>query len=130
MNCHNAAINSFAIQQLAVAPPDRVLEIGFGGGATLPHLLEHAAFLAGIDRSRDAVAWAKARFADAVTASRAEFRKGSVEALPFETASFYGAVAVDRRQRGIVALQLQLVEHDMLALVLPVEEEHVLEQRR
>src|SRR6478672_2716955 len=38
-----------------------------------------------------------------------------------------GAVAVGRRQRGIVALQLQLVEHDMLALILPMEEEHVLE---
>jgi arsenite methyltransferase len=88
MNWHNAAINSFAIQQLAVAPPDRVLEIGFGGGATLPLLLERAAFLSGIDRSRDAVAWAKARFADAVTTSRAEFCEGSVEALPFETASF------------------------------------------
>ena len=28
----------------------------------------------------------------------------------------YGAVAVGRRQRGIVALQLQLVEHNVLAL--------------
>src|SRR6185437_14488477 len=39
------------------------------------------------------------------------------------------AIALALRQRRVVAPQLELVEHDVLALVLPVEEEHILEKR-
>ena len=88
MNRHNAGMNAFAVQQLNPGPTDRILEIGFGGGATLPSLIGAAAFVAGVDRSSDAVEWAKARFSAAVADGRADFRVGSVEALPFETASF------------------------------------------
>ena len=41
-----------------------------------------------------------------------------------------GAVTLILRKHGIVAFQFQLVELDVLALVLPVEEKHVLEQFR
>lgn len=88
MNRTNAAINVFAVQQLDLKPADRVLEIGFGGGVTLPSLLKTSSFVAGVDRSADVVRRAKARFANAVRAGRADFRVGTVEALPFEAGSF------------------------------------------
>jgi arsenite methyltransferase len=88
MNRGNAKINAFAVQQLALMPSDRVLEIGFGGGVNLPFLIQNAALVVGLDMSRDVVARAKARFSVAVMDGRAEFREGSVEALPFQASSF------------------------------------------
>ena len=88
MNRTNAAINVFAVQQLDLKPMDRVLEIGFGGGVTIPSLLKASAFVAGVDRSADVVKRANERFAKAVRADRAVFRVGTVEALPFEDGSF------------------------------------------
>jgi arsenite methyltransferase len=88
MNRHNAKLNTFAVQHLDLRPSDRVLEIGFGGGVTLPSLIAGAAFVGGVDRSRDVVRWAKRRFSEAVSADRADFREGSVDNLPFEASSF------------------------------------------
>lgn len=95
MNRHNAGMNAFAVQQLDPGPSDRILEIGFGGGASLPSLIGAGAFVAGLDRSSDAVEWAKARFSAAVAEGRADFCVGSVEALPFEAASFGKACTVN-----------------------------------
>ena len=88
MNWHNAEMNAFVVQLLQLTPADRVLEIRFGGGATLSSLIEWAGFVGGIDQSPDVVAWAKADTANAVREGRADLREGRVEALPFETASF------------------------------------------
>ncbi len=88
MNRGNARMNAFAVGLLELAPADRVLEIGFGGGVTLPSLFAGAAFVAGVDRSGDVVARARARFAGAVAAGRGDFREGQVEALPFDGGSF------------------------------------------
>ena len=88
MNRMNANINAFAVQQLQLTPGDRVLEIGFGGGLSLPVLIESAAFVGGVDRSDYSVQRARARFAAAVRDGRADFRVGNVEALPFDAGSF------------------------------------------
>jgi len=88
MNRHNARMNAFALELLELTPADRVLEIGFGGGATLSTLIERAGFVAGIDRSQVMAERAKARYAGDMAAGRAEFREGTIEALPFEAASF------------------------------------------
>jgi len=88
MNRHNAKMNAFALKLLELTPADRVLEIGFGGGVTLPTLIERAGFVAGIDRSHVMAERAKALYAGVVAAGRAEFREGTVEALPFEAKSF------------------------------------------
>lgn len=88
MNRTNADMNAFTIQQLELGPDDRVLEIGFGGGAMLSALIAHAAFVGGVDRSRDAVRRAKARFSQAIQTSRADVREGSVEQIPFEEGAF------------------------------------------
>jgi arsenite methyltransferase len=95
MNRGNARMNAFAVRQLELDPLDRVLEIGFGGGVTLPSLLAVVSFVGGVDRSREMVEWAKTRFAPAVTAGRADFRQGTVEAIPFEAASFGKACTVN-----------------------------------
>lgn len=95
MNRHNARLNTFAIQTLHVGPDDRVLEVGFGGGSMLPYLLDHAAFTAGVDRSAAAVTRARASFASSVASGRADFREGTVEALPFEAGSFSRALTVN-----------------------------------
>ena len=71
MNRRNARMNAFAIKQLELQPSDRVLEIGFGGGVTLPTLIAVADSVTGVDRSRDAVNLANARFSTAVKAGRA-----------------------------------------------------------
>lgn len=88
MNRHNAKMNAFALQQLQLTPADRVLEIGFGGGLNLPHLIAGAAFVGGVDRSAAMVRGAKSRFQKAVAAGRADFRESTVEDLPFAVASF------------------------------------------
>jgi arsenite methyltransferase len=88
MNRHNAKLNGYAVRQLELTPSDRILEIGFGGGVTLSSLIAGAALVAGVDRSREMVRRANARFSEAVSAGRAIFREGNVEELPFEAASF------------------------------------------
>ena len=93
MNRTNARLNAFAIRQLQLKTTDRVLEIGFGGGATLPKLLAAAAYVAGLDRSRDAVESARTRFSG--VGDRTDFRQGNVEAMPFGDASFDKALTVN-----------------------------------
>jgi arsenite methyltransferase len=88
MNRYNSKMNAFAVEQLELRPADRVLEIGFGGGVTLPSLIGGAAFVGGVDRSRDAVQRANLRHSAAVKGGRAAFREGSIDAIPFETSSF------------------------------------------
>ena len=72
MNRHNARMNAFAVEMLALEPDDRVLEIGFGGGVTLPALMTGAGFVAGVDRSADAVSWASSKYARHIASGRAE----------------------------------------------------------
>src|SRR6266536_6199366 len=95
MNRHNAKMNDFAVKLLEIASIDRVLEIGFGGGVTVPKLLANAAFVGGLDRSDAMVKLARSRFSRAVKAGRADFREGTVGAIPFPPASFTKACTVN-----------------------------------
>ena len=95
MNRHNARMNAFVVEQLDLTSADRVLEVGFGGGVTLPSLIATASYVAGVDRSPVMVQRANANFAEAVSAGCAEFRHGSVEALPFGAATFGKACTVN-----------------------------------
>jgi len=88
MNRHNAKMNAFAVPMLELKASDRVLEIGFGGGVSVKSLLDAAAYVAGVDRSRDMVRRARSIFSAEVNEGRADFREGDVEALPFDAASF------------------------------------------
>ena len=95
MDRHNARMNAFAVEDLAPRPTDRVLEIGFGGGVALRPFVQSGAFVAGVDRSSTMVERAQAIYAKAVAAGRADFQQGTVEALPFEAASFGKALTVN-----------------------------------
>jgi ubiquinone/menaquinone biosynthesis C-methylase UbiE len=95
MNHHNAAINRFAVERLQLRADDRVLEIGFGGGLTIPLILSKAHSVVGVDRSRTAVEAARRAFGDQVSAGRAEFHDGSAEALPAPDAAFDKACTVN-----------------------------------
>src|SRR5512139_3959801 len=88
MNRHNARMNNFTLRQLELEPTDHVLEIGFGGGPTLPSLLDASAFVTGLDRSHDVITWAKRRFSQQIDLGRADFYQGEVEALPFHASTF------------------------------------------
>lgn len=94
MNRGNARLNSYALDQLQLVPEDRVLEVGFGGGAALPRLVLGASFVCGVDRSQDVTSAAARKFADAVRAGRAEFHVGAVEKLPLRDATFDKALSV------------------------------------
>jgi ubiquinone/menaquinone biosynthesis C-methylase UbiE len=94
MNRGNARLNRYALDQLQLLPEDRAVEIGFGGAVVMPQLLRGAAFVCGVDRSKDVVSAATRRFADAVRAGRAEFRLGTVENLALPDATFDKALSV------------------------------------
>ena len=95
MNRGNASMNGYALQQLELAPHDRVLEIGFGGGLILARLLAEAGVVTGLDRSADAVQAACAKFANDVRAKRAVFVEGNIERMPFVDGSFDKVVTVN-----------------------------------
>jgi arsenite methyltransferase len=95
MNVHNARINEFAIQKMTVRPPEKILEIGFGGGLTLARLIASSGHLSGVDRSEEMVRQANSKFSKAVEDGRADFRTGNVEALPFAAETFSKVLTVN-----------------------------------
>ena len=81
----SAATNRLALERLDVRPGDRVLEVGFGGGALLRMLAAHGAPVSGADVSPEMVE----------RSSRFDVRLAPAERLPFEDGSFDKAVSVN-----------------------------------
>jgi SAM-dependent methyltransferase len=94
MNRGNAALNAYSLAQLGLLQTERVLEVGFGGGAALPRLLSKAAYVCGVDASPDVVNAANARFANAIRSGRADFLSGTIEHLPLPDDSFDKVLSV------------------------------------
>ncbi len=90
LNKANAKMNDLTLEQLAIAPGDRVLEIGFGGGDLLEKVLntDQAELVVGLDRSEDMVRTATRRFRSYIKNSKLKLHCGDVEALPFRDAAF------------------------------------------
>lgn len=90
MNRFNRGMTRSAIAALEVAHGDDVLEIGFGGGASLEPLLVVAGRgkVTGLDLSETMVRRAQRRFARALREERLQLRLGQVERLPFARESF------------------------------------------
>ncbi len=91
MNRFNRDMCRAAIATLEVAPGDDVLEIGFGGGASLQALLTAAGkdgHVTGLDLSETMVIQAERRYARAVRDRQLMLRLGRVEHLPFTDESF------------------------------------------
>ena len=96
-NRRNRALNDTALAALDLAPDDRLLEVGFGGG----YLLDKAksalprGFAAGIDASPALVGLARRRFYASIQAGRLEIQCAPAEAIPYPEMRFNSAVSVN-----------------------------------
>lgn len=95
LNLANAGINRRAVELLEVSPEHRALDVGFGGGVALAHLVAGGAFAAGIDHSEAAVRAARRRFRKEIAAGVVRVEEASVEEMPFGDASFDRALTVN-----------------------------------
>jgi SAM-dependent methyltransferase len=96
LNLVNRRINLAAVEALAIAPADRVLDVGFGGGVGLSLVLRTSAGrVMAVDISREMVERARTRFADAVAAGRLEVKQAGVDAIPADAGSFDAAYTVN-----------------------------------
>lgn len=86
----NQSMNEWAVALLDIRPADRVLELGFGAGASIQRAAKLATqgHVAGIDTSADAVQRASRRNRAAIRAGRVDLRQGDVHALPFAEGDF------------------------------------------
>jgi SAM-dependent methyltransferase len=91
------AINQLTMRSLALAPADRVLEVGFGAGDLIAHMapVVREGSVAGVDVSPDMVAVGAKRLASLVKAGRVELRCAGAEALPYEDGRFTKACTVN-----------------------------------
>ena len=84
----NQGMNALTFQLLDVRPGDKVLEVGFGGGALLAAILDRKpAEAIGVDISEAAVARGRRRFRRGIAEGRARILRGSAESLPLPDAS-------------------------------------------
>ncbi len=90
LNRANSGMNAAVLAALAPGEGERVLEIGFGGGALLARVLAEtkAGSVAGVDIATLAVRSAERRFAEAVAAGRLELVEGGERSLPFAERAF------------------------------------------
>ena len=89
---------AWVIELLEVKSNETVLEVGFGPGVAIKRLSEAAGHVTGIDQSREMVAQARARNANAIKSGRVELCHGSVSNLPFADNTFHKAIAVNSMQ--------------------------------
>jgi ubiquinone/menaquinone biosynthesis C-methylase UbiE len=85
---------------LDVRAAERVLEVGFGPGVGIELLASAVSMgkVAGIDPSEEMVEQASARNAAAIRTGAVDLRRGSVESMPFEDATFDTALAINSMQ--------------------------------
>ena len=97
LNRGNAPMNELTVAQMELAPEDRVLEVGFGGGDLIHRMIPilTRGRIAGADPSSDMVALCTRRFRDSIRSGRLDLRKASVEALPFGADEFDKACGVN-----------------------------------
>lgn len=95
MNRSNAAMSLWGVELLELNKTDHVLELGFGGAPALGALLERAHRVEGLDRSRDMVVAALARFRADVDKGRLALGEGDAMALPFADGNFHAVLSVN-----------------------------------
>jgi SAM-dependent methyltransferase len=97
LNRTTSTHNTLVLNQMNLKRTDRVLEIGFGGGALLEKIFQSTeeGFVAGIEISEEMVVHSRKRFQDMINTGRLEIKQGSVESLPFPDAHFDKACTVN-----------------------------------
>lgn len=97
MNRANRAMNRAAVHHLAPGADEQILEIGFGGGASLIPIAEHLGKgrIVGVDLSDEMIALASRKHPGLIESGRLELRKGGAEDLPCEDARFDRALTVN-----------------------------------
>jgi SAM-dependent methyltransferase len=90
LNKANRRINDLTIERLEIQPTDQVLDIGFGGGYTLPIMaaLANIGKVHGVDFSESMVQLAEKRFTDLIRQGRIEIRVGDLGSLPYADGTF------------------------------------------
>lgn len=89
-----------AIHLLDVQPDDKVLDVAFGPGVGIELLAASvpAGWVAGIDLSAEMVEQARARNTTTIEAGRVALQQGSVDHLPFDSATFDKALSIRSMQ--------------------------------
>ena len=96
LNRTGRATNRLVLQQLAILPGERVLEVGFGGGDLLASLLQSPAQeIVGVDISDAMVARAKRLFCRETARKRLRLLVASGEALPRKEGAFDKVASVN-----------------------------------
>ena len=97
MNAGNRPMNRATLEALGLERGHRVLEIGFGGGSLLDDLVQKTpeGHVAGLELSDTMLARARRRFRPAIERGDLALTHGSVDALPFDDASFDRAFTVN-----------------------------------
>ncbi len=97
LNRTTADHNAMVLEDLAVEPKSRVLEVGFGGAALLENLCQKASrgFVAGLEVSEDMLAAARARLRRQIESGRLDVRQGSVDSLPYPDGDFDNGCSVN-----------------------------------
>jgi arsenite methyltransferase len=97
MNGGNRQVNLRSLEALEVEPGQRVLEVGFGGGATLEILLQEKAcsYVGGLDPSPEMVRAAERRFASWIAEGRMAVRRGEAGAIPWADAELDRVLSVN-----------------------------------
>jgi ubiquinone/menaquinone biosynthesis C-methylase UbiE len=96
INRETALLNDHAVNLLAPARMDRVLEIGFGHGRTIERIASVAASgrVCGLDVSEAMLNMAARRNRRGIAEGRVDLRVGDCATMPFPDASFDGALSV------------------------------------
>lgn len=97
MGAAHSALTDWGLAHVPIGAPDRILDVGCGGGRTVAKLaaLAPAGRVAGIDYSRESVAVAMRENAGAIAAGRVEIREATVSKLPFPDDEFDLVTAVE-----------------------------------
>lgn len=93
----NRDINAHVLEALEIAPADKVLEVGFGGGATLAGAADKASegAIIGVELSPVMVQRARRKCRSLIRQGRVELYEGDVYDLPFDEDEFDRAYTVN-----------------------------------
>lgn len=93
----NVGMNALTLDSLALGESDRLLEVGFGSGYLLEHVLAGrlCGQVAGVDVSREMVEQVTRRLRRYVKLGEAHVRQGDIESMPFADDEFTALCSVN-----------------------------------